>query len=451
MALLLPKVKGARRPRAAEAREPPRRGARAAARRRRAAPTAGAGRRDRLRDDLHLLRSRAPAERRLRVDVDRRVRARQAPAPRSCRCRWRRCGAAATRRAAAGRIDLRATLLRDGAPAGHARCRASAGRAAELPTLVVLLDISGSMDRYARLMLHYVHGLTRRHLQGAHADLRHAAHQHHARAAQPRPRRRAGHGRGAGAGLEGRHPDRLVPRRFQPPLGAAPARRQRRGAAGDRRARPRRARRPDAARRSSCACFAHQIVWLNPLLRFDRFEPRAAGIRAHPAARRPLPAGAQPGQPRRPRGRAARAGAARIAPIAAPRSRRSGMPWNCTANDSFPRRVDTTWAALNDPETLKACIAGCESLERTGDDAYTAVVALKIGPVSARFKGNLKMTERRAAERLHDQLRRAGRRGRLRQGLGRRRAARRRRRRHPARPTTPARRSAARWRRSARA
>ena len=58
----------------------------------------------------------------------------------------------------------------------------------------------------------------------------------------------------------------------------------------------------------------------------------------------------------------------------------------------IPASLDATWAALNDPETLKACIAGCESLERTGDDAYTAVVALKIGPVSARFKGNLKMT-----------------------------------------------------------
>jgi hypothetical protein len=58
----------------------------------------------------------------------------------------------------------------------------------------------------------------------------------------------------------------------------------------------------------------------------------------------------------------------------------------------IPAPIATTWAALNDPETLKACIAGCESLERTGDDAYTAVVALRIGPVSARFKGNLKMT-----------------------------------------------------------
>jgi hypothetical protein len=54
--------------------------------------------------------------------------------------------------------------------------------------------------------------------------------------------------------------------------------------------------------------------------------------------------------------------------------------------------IATTWAALNDPQILKGCIAGCESLERTGDDAFAAVVAMKIGPVSARFKGNLKMT-----------------------------------------------------------
>jgi carbon monoxide dehydrogenase subunit G len=54
--------------------------------------------------------------------------------------------------------------------------------------------------------------------------------------------------------------------------------------------------------------------------------------------------------------------------------------------------LETTWAALNDPDTLKACIAGCESLERSGDDAYVAVVAMKVGPVSARFKGNLKMS-----------------------------------------------------------
>lgn len=58
----------------------------------------------------------------------------------------------------------------------------------------------------------------------------------------------------------------------------------------------------------------------------------------------------------------------------------------------IPATVEQTWAALNDPSVLKACIAGCESVERTGEDAFSAVVALKVGPVSARFKGNLKMT-----------------------------------------------------------
>jgi carbon monoxide dehydrogenase subunit G len=58
----------------------------------------------------------------------------------------------------------------------------------------------------------------------------------------------------------------------------------------------------------------------------------------------------------------------------------------------LPATQDATWAALNDPEVLKACIAGCESLDRAGDDAFVAVVAMKVGPVSARFKGNLQMT-----------------------------------------------------------
>lgn len=52
---------------------------------------------------------------------------------------------------------------------------------------------------------------------------------------------------------------------------------------------------------------------------------------------------------------------------------------------------DATWAALNDPETLKACIAGCETLERVADDEYLATMAMRIGPVNARFKGRLKL------------------------------------------------------------
>jgi hypothetical protein len=58
----------------------------------------------------------------------------------------------------------------------------------------------------------------------------------------------------------------------------------------------------------------------------------------------------------------------------------------------IPATVDATWQALIDPEILKGCIAGCESLERTGDDSFSALVAVRVGPVSARFKGNLKLS-----------------------------------------------------------
>ena len=58
----------------------------------------------------------------------------------------------------------------------------------------------------------------------------------------------------------------------------------------------------------------------------------------------------------------------------------------------IPANIDHTWEALNDPDTLKACIPGCESVTRTGDNSFESVVAVKIGPVSARFKGKLQMT-----------------------------------------------------------
>lgn len=59
----------------------------------------------------------------------------------------------------------------------------------------------------------------------------------------------------------------------------------------------------------------------------------------------------------------------------------------------IPASVEKTWTALNDPETLKSCIAGCESLEQTGDNEYLAVLGLKIGPVNAKFKGKLQLTD----------------------------------------------------------
>ena len=46
-----------------------------------------------------------------------------------------------------------------------------------------------------------------------------------------------------------------------------------------------------------------------------------------------------------------------------------------------------TWEALNDTEVLKACIPGCEALDRISDNQYEIAMRARVGPVSARFKG----------------------------------------------------------------
>ena len=51
-----------------------------------------------------------------------------------------------------------------------------------------------------------------------------------------------------------------------------------------------------------------------------------------------------------------------------------------------------TWAALNDPEMLKACVPGCESIERTGDTEFVVQMTARVGPVSAKFKGKLNLS-----------------------------------------------------------
>jgi len=54
---------------------------------------------------------------------------------------------------------------------------------------------------------------------------------------------------------------------------------------------------------------------------------------------------------------------------------------------------DSVWEALNDPEALKACIPGCESFTRESDTRWRAVVAAKVGPVSARFTGAIELAD----------------------------------------------------------
>ncbi len=180
--------------------------------------------------------------------------------------------------AARGRIDLRATLLRMARqPQTLAPAFTRARR--ELPTLVVLLDISGSMDRYARLLLHYVHGLTRRYLRvhtltfgtrltNITRALKNRDPDEAMKLADSQVQDWRGGTRIASCLAEfNQHWARRL-------LGANAALllvtdgldRDDHGDLAHAAAQLRR--------------HAHQIVWLNPLLRFDGFEPRAAGVRA---------------------------------------------------------------------------------------------------------------------------------------------------------------------------
>jgi carbon monoxide dehydrogenase subunit G len=59
---------------------------------------------------------------------------------------------------------------------------------------------------------------------------------------------------------------------------------------------------------------------------------------------------------------------------------------------------ERVWAALNDPEILRASVPGCESFERVEDDHYKVVMAASVGPIKARFNGKLTLTDLRAPE-----------------------------------------------------
>ena len=51
------------------------------------------------------------------------------------------------------------------------------------------------------------------------------------------------------------------------------------------------------------------------------------------------------------------------------------------------------WNALNDPQVLKACIPGCESIEQVADNQYTIIMKAVVGPVKARFSGSLTVAD----------------------------------------------------------
>ena len=64
-----------------------------------------------------------------------------------------------------------------------------------------------------------------------------------------------------------------------------------------------------------------------------------------------------------------------------------------TGEQLIPLPQQETWNALNDPDVLKDCIPGCESITRVADDEYDVLMTARVGPVSAKFKGRMTVTE----------------------------------------------------------
>ena len=59
----------------------------------------------------------------------------------------------------------------------------------------------------------------------------------------------------------------------------------------------------------------------------------------------------------------------------------------------IPAPQQVVWDALNEPAVLKVCVPGCESIEKSGDNEYQVLMVARVGPVSAKFKGKLTLSD----------------------------------------------------------
>lgn len=69
------------------------------------------------------------------------------------------------------------------------------------------------------------------------------------------------------------------------------------------------------------------------------------------------------------------------------------MAMTMTGEYQLPAPREAVWEKLNDPAVLKACIPGCEQLDKTSDTSFEAIATIKIGPVKARFKGKVTLSD----------------------------------------------------------
>ncbi len=64
-----------------------------------------------------------------------------------------------------------------------------------------------------------------------------------------------------------------------------------------------------------------------------------------------------------------------------------------TGEQLIPAPRAKVWDALYDPDILRQCIAGCETVTKTSDSEFEATVQVKVGPVKAKFKGKVTLTD----------------------------------------------------------
>lgn len=69
-----------------------------------------------------------------------------------------------------------------------------------------------------------------------------------------------------------------------------------------------------------------------------------------------------------------------------------------TGEQLIPAPQAEVWKALNDPEVLKQCVPGCEAIDPAGENAYQVLMVARVGPVSAKFKGKLQLSDVKAPE-----------------------------------------------------
>jgi len=59
----------------------------------------------------------------------------------------------------------------------------------------------------------------------------------------------------------------------------------------------------------------------------------------------------------------------------------------------LPATRERVWEMLNDPAVLKSCIPGCEQLDKNADNEFQATATIKVGPVKARWKGKVRLSD----------------------------------------------------------